>query len=168
MDSAFAAHPPIGIRLHGLSWRCARPFPALAWRHALGGACYEALVASRPAGFAGFDDKDLQYGWKVLRFAGLLHDVGHAPFSHTAEAFYLRLKPCVYQTIGTGMVVPAHRQATHEDCSLGVIYGLVGEGVLDEGWRETSVLCCLRTSVVGQAYNAWEPGRYIACSGVWW
>lgn len=85
-------------------------------------------------GFRDVGGDDLDHAWRVARFAGLLHDVGHPPFSHTAEVLLppveaVRLPGDWYRP---GMM-PAGRQATHEDCSLAIVAGLVGAGALDDG-----------------------------------
>ena len=94
---------------------------------------FRRLVEARPKALAGFAAADLDYGYQVLRFAGLLHDAGHAPFSHTAEHYLppveaVRLPEPWYRS---GQM-PAGRQARHEDLSLALVHGLVGEGVLAE------------------------------------
>ena len=82
---------------------------------------------------AGFSEADLDHADRVLRLAGLLHDVGHAPFSHTTERFLPAVErfalPDGWYREG---LKPSGRQATHEDCSLALVHGLVGEGVLDD------------------------------------
>ena len=108
------------------------------FQHSLGvmhlaGERFRRLVAARPRGLAGFAQADLDHAYRVARFAGLLHDAGHAPFSHTAEEFLPAVErfalPAAWYRQG---MVPAGRTATHEDCSLAIVHGLVGEGVLDE------------------------------------
>jgi len=105
------------------------------FQHSLGvmhlaGARFARL---RP-GFHAFAAADLDHAWRVARFAGLLHDVGHPPFSHTAEVLLPPVErfllPDDWYRPG---LKPHGRQATHEDCSLAIIHGLVGEGVLDDG-----------------------------------
>lgn len=108
------------------------------FQHSLGvmhlaGSCFRTLIDAKPPALADFSSDELDYAWRVLRLAGLLHDAGHAPFSHTAEVFLppvaaFRLPDDWYRD----GCRPDQRQATHEDCSLALIHGLVLEGVLDE------------------------------------
>jgi HD superfamily phosphohydrolase len=98
----------------------------------LAGSLFEGLMRDHRQALSDFGKNDLTYAWQVLRFAGLCHDLGHAPFSHTAEAFLpgverFRLPENWYRQ---GQA-PAGRRASHEDCTLGLIAGLAAEGAMD-------------------------------------
>ncbi len=108
------------------------------FQHSLGvmhlaGERFRKLVAAKPAGLAGYSADDLAYAYRLVRFAGLLHDVGHAPFSHTAEAFLPAVEavapPADWYRQGQR---PAERQATHEDLGQAVLHALAAGGVLDD------------------------------------
>ena len=66
-------------------------------------------------------------------FAGLLHDVGHAAFSHTAEHY---LPPVDAFSLPDDWyrdgMIPGQRQAHHEDCTLAVVHALAQDGTLEE------------------------------------
>ena len=108
------------------------------FQHSLGvmhlaGERFRRLVAAKPKALADYSHGDLDYAYHVVRFAGLLHDAGHAPFSHTAEAF---LPPVEQVLLPTAWYregqKPGGRQARHEDFSLALVHGLVREGALSE------------------------------------
>ncbi|NRA38050.1 MAG: HD domain-containing protein [Planctomycetes bacterium] len=80
---------------------------------------------------------DRNYAYTLLRFAGILHDVGHAPFSHTSEAYFpvhaSVALPDDWYRVGMGIeAADADRQSTHEDMTLAIIHRLIAEGVLEE------------------------------------
>ncbi len=108
------------------------------FQHSLGvmhlaGERFRRLVSARPKALTGYSQADLDYAYHVVRFAGLLHDAGHAPFSHTAEAFLPPVEqvllPAAWYRDGQK---PGGRQARHEDFSLALVHGLVREGALSE------------------------------------
>jgi hypothetical protein len=126
------------------------------FQHSLGvmhlaGERFRRLITARGAALEGFAAADLEHAYQVLRFAGLLHDAGHAPFSHTAEHYL----PPVEQVLlpddwyRAGMR-PAGRQASHEDLSLALIRGLVGEGMLEEQMARDICAVLSRTVRRGQ------------------
>lgn len=82
-----------------------RAFDALAAKHG-------DLMESTFGGVAGFHDRPMARARQYLRLAALLHDVGHASFSHAAEKI-------------------VHKDSGHEQLSLKIIKeaGLMGEEV---------------------------------------
>ncbi len=97
----------------------------------LGASMFEGLVHGQKKSFSDFDAADLEYARRLMRFAGLLHDCGHAPFSHTSEAWLpaveaIALPHAWYHP----KLQPKDRQATHEDMTIAVIAALVDEQVL--------------------------------------
>ena len=69
-----------------------------------------------------------------VRIAGLLHDVGHGPFSHSSENVFPKLKelPLKWEWWKQSEKIVLDRQATHEDYSVLLIQTLAEEKVL--GW----------------------------------
>ncbi len=107
------------------------------FQHSLGvmhlaGERLKSLFSGRPNAFAAYDHADLDYAYRVARRAGLLHDSGHPPFSHTAERFLppvdTVLLPEAWYRDGFR---PGGRQATHEDFSLALIHGLGVAGIME-------------------------------------
>jgi len=55
----------------------------------LAGRIFHSVVTSNKKFFSQrFSNKDLKYLYKVLRLSGLLHDIGHAPYSHSCEYLF--------------------------------------------------------------------------------
>ncbi|MDA1038391.1 MAG: HD domain-containing protein [bacterium] len=69
---------------------------------------------------------------QVMRLAGLLHDVGHGPFSHSSEEIFPKLSTLPLDNTWWKEGERPVRQARHEDYSVLLIQTLAEEGVLSE------------------------------------
>ena len=67
---------------------------------------------------------DIEYLGKIVRLAGLLHDSGHGPFSHTSEELLPQLKTLDVPREWYGASIKSNERATHEDYSVMVIASL--------------------------------------------
>lgn len=105
--------------------------------HAVGAMHVAGLVWDRIGETSGyllnryFLNKERHYLREILRFAALLHDVGHPPFSHVSEKFMPKLGRLDLPRRWFGQF-NAERQATHEDFSIMLIaeLGLLGKGAM--------------------------------------
>lgn len=71
-----------------------------------------------------FSNDDLSYFKQILRFSGLLHDIGHPPFSHLTEPFMPLLSALALPADWYDMEAETDRQATHEDYSVLLVFAL--------------------------------------------
>ena len=95
----------------------------------LAGRIYEQIIDGQQESLSQcYHQEQLAYFGQILRFAALLHDVGHPPFSHAAESI---LPPLSALDVPAAIVTPENRQSTHEDFSRTIIYHLAeNEGLL--------------------------------------
>ena len=89
-----------------------------------------------------FTKKDLAYFRRLLRFAALLHDVGHAPFSHASEKLMpkfgeLEVERSWYKDVEPG------RMAEHEDYSVMMIAALGRDPEVPIGMEEAQDIASL-------------------------
>ena len=71
---------------------------------------------------------------KRIRVAGLLHDIGHGPFSNASEVIFPNLKKLPLNWSWWKKV--EDRQAVHEDYSVLLIQTLAEEGLFDSGFAQ--------------------------------
>lgn len=76
-----------------------------------------------------FSDGDLAYLRDTLRFAALMHDLGHPPFSHVSEKFMPKLGALALPS-GWMPDLDPQRQATHEDYSIVLVAALAADAAL--------------------------------------
>lgn len=105
--------------------------------HALGAMhvadrLFGRIVESAGATFSSRLSQDEIEGLRQrVRVAGLLHDIGHGPFSHASEIVFPKLKKLPLDWT-CWRAQPIDRQAVHEDYSVLLIQTLGLEGVLEK------------------------------------
>ncbi|MDH5753248.1 MAG: HD domain-containing protein [Deltaproteobacteria bacterium] len=109
----------------------------------LAGLIFDEISANTPElSESAFSQEELEYFRSIVRLAGLLHDVGHPPFSHSFEKL-LPERDTLPLPLGWYRTPPPPGRATHEDISVAVTGSLAGGGspLLNE--EEARDICAL-------------------------
>ena len=99
---------------------------ALGAMHTAGRMWARMLETSGDVLHQHFSDDDLSYFRQILRFSGLLHDVGHPAFSHVSERFMPRFNELALPREWF-FTSTQDRQASHEDYSILLIAALADD-----------------------------------------
>jgi HD superfamily phosphohydrolase len=89
---------------------------------------FEAVVDSSRSVLTetyGYTESGLARDWQIVRLAALIHDIGHAPFSHATEDL-LPMKASETYSLFPGEGKPAERFA-HEDYSVAIIQSILAD-----------------------------------------
>lgn len=97
---------------------------ALGTMHLAGRLWDQIVFSSRKLLLQYITSSDITYLKKTLRLAGLLHDSGHGPFSHTSENLLPKLQELDIPREWYKTSILKTEQATHEDFSVMVVFSL--------------------------------------------
>lgn len=93
----------------------------------LAGRIFDQIISNSPEILSRLEAVGaLAYCRQIIRFAGLLHDIGHPPFSHSFEPLLPRRGGLPLPADWYGHLEP-EGQASHEDYSVALVHALASE-----------------------------------------
>ena len=112
----------------GTTFQCYPGAHGMRLSHAVGVSHLAGRIAKHVlAGLPNTGDEDKRYMIKLLQAAGMLHDIGHTPWSHTLEPLYLELTGQDHMDLVADLVTGKSRLDIHGSGSIPGI--LEGHGV---------------------------------------
>lgn len=128
----------------------------------LSGRVWDSIMRSASSFLteSGYSDEDLAYFRQILRYAALLHDVGHAPFSHSSETLMPKFG-ILEIPFDWYYEVDKERQAEHEDYSVMMIAALgkeEGSGISEEMSQDIASLVSGDVKP-SEAWSRFKTGR---------
>lgn len=114
----------------------------------LAGRIFDQIVSAFPESLANrLNGEELAHYRRIVRFAGLLHDVGHLPFSHAFEPLLPTLDqlplPMDWYRTAEKNAEQTGRAATHEDYSVAVVHTLASASPALLSMEEARAVACL-------------------------
>lgn len=100
----------------------------------IAGRLFEHFIKDSEVLRSRLSDEEIQGLQRRIRIAGLLHDIGHGPFSHSSETIFPQLKELPLNW--DWWKERPDRQARHEDYSVLLIQTLGDEGVIGKDFAQ--------------------------------
>jgi HD superfamily phosphohydrolase len=114
------------------------------------------LLKAQKAKLASHLNREFQISWQAMRFAALLHDVGHLPFSHPTEFAYDRIRSPLNEKVPHELIDRASsfpdRGSTHERVAAEIIEDTEGDIYrIIKGELDVDTISMITTLIQGHA-----------------
>lgn len=129
------------------------------YSHGLGTMHIASQMFTSLARTAGLPGPDAARLLQTVRLAALFHDLGHAPMSHSTEAFMPKVSAL---ELGPWLDGPPDRQATHEDYTLSIVTRSSLARVIEERFAASGVTPDdLATLIAGRSATPAGERRFV-------